>query len=499
MKKPQPSTAPTIVWFRNDLRLADHPALHAAAARGAPVLCFFILEEDNGLRALGAASRWWLHHSLDRLGKALAERGGRLDLFKGNAREIVPALAETTKAGAALWNRRYGASAVALDDAIEEAVAIDGRAVETFNGRLIHEPWEIRTKAGGSYNVYSPYWKAAMALGDLPKPLPAPAKLTAASYPAEAPKRVALTDLGLLPTRDWASAWGDAWTPGEAGAQARLREFLAGDLSRYATERNALAVKGTSHLSAHLRFGEVSPRQVAEAAEVAAKKKAHTADGTKKFLAEIGWREFDYHVMHYHPDVAETNLNRKFDEMPWRDLPKAELAAWRKGQTGYPVVDAGMRELWATGYMHNRVRMITASFLIKHLLCDWRVGEKWFWDCLCDADPANNTMNWQWVAGCGADASPFFRVFNPVLQGRKFDPDGDYVRAHVPELAKLPKGAIHEPWRAGAAILADAGVELGKTYPRPIVDHAEGRARALGALRAMLRQTAEPIAQDGKS
>ena len=353
----------------------------------------------------------------------------------------------------------------------------------TSNGRLLNEPGLVKTKTGGDYSVYSFYWKAALALGAPAKPLLSPSKLQAAHYPAGGPQRVSLKDLALLPTRDWANSWGDAWTPGEEGAHRRLHEFLHGDLSRYPVERNLLAVKGTSHLSAHLRFGEVSPRQVAEA--VATHKTAGAGDGPAKFMAEIGWREFDYQVMHTHPDLAEENLDRRFDRMPWRKLPKGELAAWRKGQTGYPVVDAGMRELWATGYMHNRVRMITASFLIKHLLGDWRIGEKWFWDCLCDADPANNTMNWQWVAGCGADASPFFRVFNPVLQGRKYDPDGDYVRAHVPELAKLPKGTIHEPWKLNPKVLADAGVELGKTYPRPMVEHTAARARALDAFRSI--------------
>ncbi len=483
MTKTKPPAAPSLVWLRNDLRLGDNPALHTAIQRGAPILCFFILEEDNGLRALGAASRWWLHHSLERLSAALEARGGRLDLFKGRAGDIVPALAKATKAGTAFWNRRYGGSAVSLDATLEKTLADDGCPVETSNGRLLNEPGLVKTKTGGSYSVYSFYWKAALALGAPAKPLPPPSKLQAAHYPAGGPQRVGLKDLALLPTRDWASSWGDAWTPGEEGARERLRDFLHGDLSRYPVERNLLAVKGTSHLSAHLRFGEISPRQVAEA--VAAHKTCSAGDGAAKFMAEIGWREFEYQVMHTHPKLAEENLDHRFDRMPWRKLTKGELDAWRRGQTGYPVVDAGMRELWATGYMHNRVRMITASFLIKHLLGDWRIGEKWFWDCLCDADPANNTMNWQWVAGCGADPSPFFRIFNPVLQGRKYDPDGDYVRAHVPELAKLPKGAIHEPWRAGAETLATAGVKLGKTYPMPMVDHVEARVRALAAYRAM--------------
>jgi deoxyribodipyrimidine photo-lyase len=266
---------------------------------------------------------------------------------------------------------------------------------------------------------------------------------------------------------------------------ARLRPFLKDGLDEYGTRRDQLAVEGTSRLSPHLRFGEISPRQIVAMTRAATAKQPSAAEGAKKFIAEIGWREFDYHVMFHNPDVASVNLHRQFDRMPWRALPKAELEAWRRGRTGYPVVDAGMRELWITGTMHNRVRMITASFLIKHLLCDWRVGEAWFWDCLCDADAANNPMNWQWVAGSGADAAPFFRVFNPVLQGQKFDPNGDYVRAHVPELARLPARVIHEPWKAGADVLARAGVRLGETYPTPMVDHAMARARALSAYEAV--------------
>ena len=476
------SAAPSLVWLRNDLRLADNPALHAAVLRGAPVLCLFILETDAGLRPHGAASRWWLHHSLAALGADLERIGARLDILHGKAAALVPALAGAIDAGAVFWNRRYGGAATTLDAAVKKAVMRADRQVESFNGRLIHEPWELRTKTGGAYGVYTPYWKAAVALGDTSKPLAKPRKLTSAPYPAAAPKRTSLEGLRLLPTKpDWSGGLREEWTPGEAGAHARLTHFLAGDLAAYERERNRLAAAATSRLSPHLRFGEMSPRQIVEAANAAAAAKPAVREGTKKFLAEIGWREFDYHVMFHHPDVAAVNLHRQFDRMPWRKLPKAELDAWQQGRTGYPVVDAGMRELWVTGYMHNRVRMITASFLIKHLLCDWRIGEAWFWDCLCDADPANNAMNWQWVAGSGADASPFFRVFNPILQGQKFDPDGTYVRRHVPELAKLPKAAIHEPWKASPAILAEAGVEIGRTYPAPIVDHAEGRARALAA------------------
>ena len=311
--------------------------------------------------------------------------------------------------------------------------------------------------------------------------LPRPRKLDAAPYPTKAPKRISIADLGLLPTKpDWAKGWETHWTPGEDGAGTRLRDFLKDHLAAYEDERNRLAsADGTSRLSPHLRFGEISPRTIV--AEVKAKQTKANAQGAKTYLAEIGWREFDYHNLHYHPDIAEKNLHGQFDRMPWEKLGKTELERWQEGRTGFPVVDAGMRELWQTGYMHNRVRMITASFLIKDLMCDWRVGEKWFWDALCDADPANNTMNWQWVAGSGADAAPFFRIFNPVTQGEKFDPEGDYVRRWVPELGKIEGKAIHAPWTLDREALEAAGVELGKTYPEPMVDHKKARQRALDA------------------
>ncbi len=468
------------MWFRNDLRLADNPALHEASARGGPLLCVFILEEDNGLRALGAASRWWLHHSLAALGKDLERNGARLDIFAGNAGEIMPALAAAAGARALLFNRRYGASAARLDETIEKAVSGEGCEVATFNGRLLHEPWEIKTKAGGSYGVYTPFWKASLEMKDPGEPAPRPRSLKSEPYPISAPKRAALESLDLLPTKpNWSEGWDDTWTPGEAGAAARLRVFLKSDLTDYAEERNRLASEGTSRLSPHLRFGEISPRTIL--AEIKKVETKASAKGAKVFLAEIGWREFDYHVLHHHPDVAVKNLHSNFDKMPWEKVAKTDLDAWKKGQTGYPVVDAGMRELWTTGYMHNRVRMITASFLIKHLLCDWRVGEQWFWNTLCDADPANNTLNWQWVAGSGADAAPFFRIFNPVTQGEKFDPEGEYVRRHVPELGKLKGKAIHSPWTLSDADLAAAGIELGRSYPRPIIDHKIARQRALAA------------------
>ena len=467
----------SIVWFRNDLRLADNPALHAARERGAPLICVFVLESDKGLRPHGGASRWWLHHSLEALAASLDKFGARLDVLTGEAKELIPALAEAARAGALFFNRRYGGSAAKLDEAIEAAVDCP---VEVYNGRLLHEPWDIKTKAGGSYGVYTPYWKTCLAAGLPDDPLPKPRKLDGAPYPSGGPKRAAIADLDLLPTRpDWAGGMREAWTPGEDGAHERLRDFLKEWLADYDDERNRLASYGTSRLSPHLRFGEISPRTIV--AEVKAKETKVSAKGAKTYLSEIGWREFDYHNLHYHPDVATKNLHGQFDRMPWETLGKRELERWQQGLTGFPVVDAGMRELWVTGYMHNRVRMITASFLIKDLMCDWRVGEEWFWDTLCDADPANNAMNWQWVAGSGADAAPFFRIFNPVSQGEKFDPQGKYVRRWVPELAGIEGKAIHAPWTLGPLELKAAGVELGKTYPEPMVDHKAARERALKA------------------
>jgi deoxyribodipyrimidine photo-lyase len=473
------TTGPSIIWFRNDLRLADNPAVHAAHLRGRPILCLFVLEKDEGLRQHGGASRWWLHHSLDRLGADLAGLGARLDLLEGQALDLIPEVVAATNAGALFFNRRYGGAASALDEAVTAGIR-DLCGVQTFNGRLLHEPWRIKTKQGGPYGVFTPYWKAALAADDPGKPLPRPATLEAEPYPSKAPRRVKLHDLHLLPRRpDWAEGFGALWTPGEAGALEKLTNFLKNHLEDYEIKRNLLASEGTSHLSPHLRFGEISPRTVMAAVKAA---RTDTREaGAKTFLSEIGWREFDYHVMHYRPDVAEKNLHGKFDRMPWGTPKAADLAAWRAGRTGYPVVDAGMRQLWQTGYMHNRVRMITASFLVKHLMGDWRIGEKWFWDCLCDADPANNTLNWQWVAGCGADAAPYFRIFNPVTQGQKFDPEGEYVRRWVPELGRMTGATIHAPWEATPLERAAAGVTLGTTYPAPIVDHKYARDRALKA------------------
>ena len=474
---------PAIVWFRDDLRLCDQPAL-SAALQGGPVLCLYVFDEESpGIRPLGGASRWWLHHSLHALSVSLARIGGRLDILRGPAGPLVVDLAKASGSASVGWTRRYSAAEIAIDRQVKADLAEAGCSVRSFNGQLLHEPWDVQTKAGDFFKVYSPFWRAAQARPAPAGPLPAPASLVAADWPAGAPARVSLDALALLPTRpDWASGLRDTWRPGEAGALDRLSAFLDTRAHRYATLRDRPDQPGTSGLSPHLRFGEISPRQVFHAtrhAEAAGTVPGRDAD---KFIAELGWREFAYHLLFHAPDLRRQNFQKKFDAFPWRTPEPQELDAWRHGRTGYPIVDAGMRELWTTGTMHNRVRMITASFLVKDLLADWRLGEDWFWDTLCDADPANNPASWQWVAGSGADAAPYFRVFNPVLQGKKFDPDGTYVRKFVPELERLPDPWIHEPWAAPEAALRKAGVLLGKTYPAPILDHARARDRALAAL-----------------
>jgi deoxyribodipyrimidine photo-lyase len=483
---PMPLSPPptAIVWFRDDLRLSDQPALTAAIASGAPVLCLYVFDEaSEGLRPLGGASRWWLHHSLVALADCLERIGGRLDIVRGAAGPLVTSLAKAADAQSVFWTRRYGAAEIAIDSKVKTDLAEGGIRVRSFNGQLLHEPWEVQTKGGEFYRVYSPFWRAAQARPAPAAALPAPSKMTGAPWPDAAPSRVALDDLALLPTKpDWAAGLRETWRPGEIGAQERLSAFLDTRAHRYASLRDRPDQPGTSGLSPHLRFGEISPRQVLHATRHAEASGAVPGRDAEKFIAEIGWREFAYHLLFHAPDLRRENFQKKFDAFPWREPAPHEIDAWRHGSTGYPIVDAGMRELWTTGVMHNRVRMITASFLVKDLLADWRLGEEWFWDTLCDADPANNPASWQWVAGSGADAAPYFRVFNPMLQGKKFDPDGAYVRKFVSELRNLPDEWIHEPWTAPAEALRKAGVTLGENYPHPIVDHARARDRALAAL-----------------
>jgi deoxyribodipyrimidine photo-lyase len=465
--------SPVLLWFRDDLRLADNPALAAARHGDRPIAFVYVLDEESmGLRPLGGAARWWLHESLASLTRDLARLGHTLLLKKGAAAKVIPQLARAIGAKHVLWNRRYGAGA-AVDAAVERALGRSGIGTETFAANLLHEPGTIRNAGGGPYNVFAAFWSAALRQGNPRAPLPRPRKLPP---PAPAPNAgsQSLDSLQLLPAgHDWTGGMSAAWTPGEKGAAAALADFVR-SADAYGEARDRLEPGATSRLSPHLRFGEISPFQVWHAIT-----KRHAGGGAAKFLSELGWREFAWSQLAEHPDMANANLRPEYDRIRWSEAFADDVWAWRRGRTGYPIVDAGMRQLWQTGWMHNRARMIAASFLVKHMLVDWRIGEEWFWDTLVDADAANNPFNWQWIAGSGTDAQPFFRIFNPVLQGEKFDPDGAYVRRYVPELARLPARYIHKPWTAPGEVLTRAGVFLGQDYPRPLIDHAEARTRAL--------------------
>jgi deoxyribodipyrimidine photo-lyase len=478
-------TAPIIVWFRNDLRLSDQPALTAAAETGAPILPLYILDDETPARlCMGGASRWWLNGSLASLAKDLRKRGGELCLRRGNAASVVEALLAETGASAVYATRGYEPWEPELEKAAAHACKASGAAFRLFGGRLLFEPEAIMTGDGKPYRVFTPFWKACLA-ADRPRvPLPEPQRLRFAEANSDK-----LEDLQLLPTRpDWAGGLRETWQPGEAQAHARLGDFIDRHLAHYAEDRSRLDLDATSRLSPHLHFGEISPNQVWHSVAHAGSRKGARADrGTESFLRELGWREFSYHLLHHYPAMPAEPLRSEFAVFPWRDDP-AGLAAWQKGETGYPIVDAAMRELWRTGFMPNRARMIVASFLVKHLLIPWQTGAAWFLDTLVDADLANNSASWQWIAGCGADAAPYFRIFNPVLQGEKFDAHGDYVRRWVSELSALPAPDIHAPWQAPERALAQANIKLGKTYPLPIVDHAKERARALAAF-ATIRRT----------
>jgi deoxyribodipyrimidine photo-lyase len=473
------SASPGIVWFRDDLRLSDHPALHAAATSGAPVICVYVFDDASapGARPLGGAARWWLAQSLRALQASLAAAGASLLLRQGPAARVIAELAREAGAGAVFWNEIAQAPDQAVADQVAAKLQEIGVAARRFDGDLLVAPAKLRNKEGRGLRVFTPFWRRVQSLGDPPAPLPAPETLR----PAPRLAGDVVEAWRLEPSApDWAGGLRETWRPGERAAQARLKAFLDIGVAGYATARDRPDREGTSGLSPHLRFGEISPRQVWHAARFAAADRPALAADIDKFLSELGWREFCRHLLFDVPDLATRNLQATFDAFPWRHDGKA-LRAWQRGRTGYPIVDAGMRELWHSGAMHNRVRMVAASFLVKHLLIDWREGERWFWDTLVDADPGSNPANWQWVAGSGADAAPYFRVFNPILQGEKLDPDGGYVRRWVPELAGLRAELIHQPWRATPLELKSAGIELGLTYPQPIIDHKAGRERALEA------------------
>lgn len=466
-----------LVWFRRDLRLADNPALHKALATAERVIPLHIhAPMSGGNWPVGSASRWWLHHSLKALDDGLRALGSRLVIRQGGVFQTLARLMAETGAEAVFWNRVYEPGAIIRDKEIKRVLREEGFAVETFNASLLYEPWEVLRDGGEPYRVFTPFWKALQRAGLDFVPAAAPEALPPVP---EDVWSVGLEALRLLPRIPWDAGLRATWRVGEAAARSRLAEFVAADLAGYKERRDRPDLPATSRLSPYLRFGEISPRQIIHAIHAAMMPEAEA--GAEAYLRELAWREFAYHLLYHFPHTTDEPLDPRFDAFPWAEGYGEILAAWQRGRTGFPLVDAGMRELWRTGWMHNRVRMIAASLLTKNLLIPWREGARWFWDTLVDADLANNTLGWQWVAGCGADAAPYFRVFNPVLQGEKFDPEGTYVRRWVPELARLPAAFVHKPWQAPKAVLDAAGVRLGETYPRPLVDLRESRARALEA------------------
>ncbi len=472
------SADPTLVWFRRDLRLKDNSALAAAVRAGGPVVPVFIwAPEEEGNWAPGAAARWWLHRSLEVFSRQWAELGGALVLREGDSLEALREMVRQTGAVRVFWNRRYEADCREVDAAVKRALNEDGVEARSFASSLLVEPHTVSTGSGSPYKVYTPFWKAVK---DRAPDEPDDPDLSAVRFPAAMPRSLRVDDLGLLPKIEWHREMQDVWEPGEEAAEKRLDAFLAGAVGDYSDERDRPDFDGTSGLSPYLHWGQIGPRQVASRLR---ERWDLRKKGPQVFLKEIYWREFAYHVLYHFPDTADSPLRPEFKHFPW-DQDEDAVKAWQKGRTGYPIVDAGMRQLWRNGWMHNRVRMIVASLLVKHLLQDWKTGAKWFWDTLVDADLASNTLGWQWSGGCGADAAPYFRVFNPIIQGRKFDPDGDYVRKYVPELAELPSEHIHAPWEAPADVLKSAGVVLGESYPKPLIEHQAGRARALAAFAA---------------
>lgn len=465
--------SPTIVWFRQDLRIHDHPALQAAIERGAPLVPVYILDDEGEEQwPYGGASRWWLHHALKDLADQLADYSLPLILRQGKAGEELKRLLKDTGAEAVYWNRRYEPAVIKRDREIKESLSHDGFDVKSFNGSLLREPWEIKNQSGKPFQVFTPYWKHCLKLDT---PAPVSVDHQQAKVLKQQPDSLDLDELGLLPKIPWDRGFYDFWTPTTAAARQRLGKMAANNAAGYRNNRDRPDMDATSRLSPYLHFGQISPREIFAAFD------KHDADGTKggrKFLSEVGWREFSYNLLYHFPQTPTQPLREEFNHFPW-EMDEGHLHAWQKGMTGYPIVDAGMRQLWVTGWMHNRVRMVVASLLVKHLLIPWQEGARWFWDTLVDADLANNTQGWQWAGGCGADAAPYFRVFNPILQGKKFDPEGDYVREWVPELRPVDTSAIHEPWEAKPEQLG--GVSIGEDYPEPIIDHKAGRNRALQA------------------
>lgn len=469
----------TIVWFRQDLRLDDNPALIHAADRGRVLPVFIDTTEYQKAWLPGQASRWWLRESLLALDTALQARDSRLIVQKGDAADTLRKLVRRTGATSVVWNHRYEPTASRHDARLKQTLRDQGVEVRSFNGGLLREPWEVRTEKGGCYKVFTPYWNRAQRMS-VHDPAPRPKRLVG---PEQWPGSLSVQNLPAAKvTRSCAQRLGALWQPGEAGAQKFLRRINAAFVTTYPEGRNLPADDATSRLSPHLHFGEVGPNRLFAALRrhTGAGATHATIDGVDAVRRQLGWRDFTNHLLHHFPHTPNAPLREEFTKVTWREDAEG-LEAWTNGRTGYPIVDAGMRQLAETGWMHNRVRMIVGSFLTKDLLIDWREGARVFWDRLVDADLANNTFGWQWVAGCGADAAPYFRIFNPVLQAKRYDPQGTYLRRWVPELASMPDRYVHEPWAAPVSVLNEACVRLGRDYPHPIVDHAEARKRALRA------------------
>lgn len=455
--------SPIIVLFRQDLRLKDNPALTYACQTGLPVIPLYILDDENpGKWKIGEASRWWLYHSLTSLNQSLQERGSRLFLYKGETLKIISRLIQKYQATAIFWNRCYEPYAIQLEQKLKELLPLS----QSFNGSLLFEPWEISNQQKQPFKVFTAFWNRSMEVESIDSPLGVPHQILTRQIDSES-----FESWNLLPKRfEESQGFCKSWIVGEKEAHAKLKRFIARSLETYDHDRDIPSLPATSSLSPHLHFGEISPRQVFSTVKSVPK--------SGKFLSELGWREFSYYQLYHFPQLPEQPWRSEFSKFPWENNPSF-LKKWQRGETGYPIVDAGMRQLWKTGWMHNRVRMICASFLVKDLLVPWQTGADWFWDTLVDADLANNSASWQWVAGCGFDAAPFFRIFNPILQSKKFDPDGAYIKHWVPELIEVPKTFIHMPWTIKQ--------DLKLSYPSPIVDHDLCRKRALEAFKTIKR------------
>lgn len=473
--------SPVIVWIRKDLRLSDNPALFYAAKQSSSVIPVYIwAPQEEGKWGMGGAQQWWLHHSLEAFSQSLIKNGITLIIQRGKSSTVLADLAQQTGARAVFWNKAYEPAEKVRDAQVADALHLNGIETTQCEVQLLHDPTRVLTGSGTPYKVFTPFWRKIAAHLVISAPLGIP-EIPEMPATYTSINSLHINELELLPKLSWADGFHGMWTPGEGTALGRLRTFLNQNIDEYNTKRDFPFIDGTSLLSPHLHFGEISPRTVWE--EIThGNLDARSDDLKAPYLRQLIWREFSYHLIHHFPHTAEQNLRSRFDHFPW-SRSQEKLLSWQKGETGYPIVDAGMRQLWHTGWMHNRVRMIVASFLTKHLLTHWLEGAKWFWDTLVDANLPNNTMGWQWAAGSGADAQPFFRIFNPMNQGKKFDSNGEYVRKWVPELSNVSNSFIHEPWLMDSQQQHNANVRIGTHYPLPIVDHKEAREIALSAYR----------------